>query len=524
MDEGVDTNMIDMVTAFIALKNDNPSLKCFLSVGGWSFNDGDSAKYWSDMASTESGRKSFAKSLLKLLRMYGFDGVDLDWEYPVASERGGSPKDMENYGKLIKQIRSTFDASGSELGISFTIPSSYWYLRHFDVPAYLQEDGADWANVMTYDLHGVWDGTDPYIGNITGAHTNLTEIEEAMDLLWRNNVDPSRIVMGIGFYGRSFTLKDSSCIEPGCPFNGGGEPGRCTHTSGILSYKEIMEIVEDVDIVGPFWDEKAAVMYVNWDEKQWVSYDNNVTMKQKIDWANDHCLGGVMIWALDQDTYDWQALTALLGKPVDGAALLEGGSESSLNAAEMAHAYNAFTGTDCYVTGCVDYNTGSCKAGYSVLEYVHRASYGVITQPDDHLCKTGDTTEYEDPNSQYRLICCPTDAMPTCQWSGGSSDGLCTGGSYKTCGSDSFELVQDSYFDRTGSVSCTIDARSLCCATDSALDTLNTKCYWTECDGSCSKSEYEFSKQSLTPGSSTLSQRRAPSPSIDFTLPSKLFD
>ncbi|KAL4976408.1 glycosyl hydrolases family 18-domain-containing protein [Aspergillus desertorum] len=408
--------------------------------------------------------RSFAKSLLNLLRMYGFDGVDLDWEYPVASDRGGSPKDMENYGKLIKQIRSTFDASGSELGISFTIPSSYWYLRHFDVPAYQQQDGADWANMMTYDLHGVWDGTDPYIGNIMGAHTNLTEIQEAMDLLWRNDVDPSKIVLGIGFYGRSFTLQDSSCIEPGCPFTGGGEPGQCTDTSGILSYKEIMEIVEDVDIVGPFWEETAAVMYVSWDGNQWVSYDNNVTMKQKVDWANDHCLGGVMIWALDQDTYDWQALSALLGEDVDGAALLEGGSESSLDAEEMAHAYNALPALIAIV-----------------LDYIHRASYGVITEPDDHLCKTGDTTEYEDSDSQYRLICCPTDAMPTCQWSGGSSTVY------------SFELVQDSYSDRTGSVSCTVNGRSLCCATDSSLDTLVNKCYWTECNGEYSVNQDPYS-------------------------------
>lgn len=72
--------------------------------------------------------------------------------------------------------------------------------------------------MMTYDLHNVWDGDYPYIGKVVGAHTNLTEIATAMDLLWRNNVDPSKIVMGIGFYGRSFTLKDNICIEPGCPF------------------------------------------------------------------------------------------------------------------------------------------------------------------------------------------------------------------------------------------------------------------------------------------------------------------
>ncbi|KAJ5344046.1 CAZyme family GH18 [Penicillium brevicompactum] len=500
MDEDKISNLNDMVADFIALKDDNPSLKCFLSVGGWSFNDGDSAHYWSDMASTESGRKSFAKDLLRTLQQYGFDGVDLDWEYPVASDRGGSKDDMENYGKLIKQVRSTFDDSGSSLGISFTIPSSYWYLRHFDVPAYLQEDGADWANMMTYDLHGVWDGTDPYIGNITGAHTNLTEIQQSMDLLWRNNVDPSKIVLGIGFYGRSFTLKDSSCTGVGCPFTGGGQPGRCTDASGILSYNEIMEIVENVDVQGPIWEETAAVMYVTWDDNQWVSYDNNVTMKQKVDWANDHCLGGVMIWALDQDTYDWQALTALLNKDVSSASLLEGGSENSLSAKALAHAYNQYTGTDCYVTGCVDYNSGSCKAGYSVLDYVHRASYGTITDPDDHLCKTGDTTEYEDSDSEYRLICCPTDAMPTCQWTGGSSDGMCTGGKEKTCGSNEFEIVKDSYSDRTGSTPCMVNSRSLCCATDPNLDTIVNSCFWTACNGECMKTDIEYPEYALKPG------------------------
>ena len=61
---------------------------------------------------------------------------------------------------------------------------------------------------MTYDLHGVWDGTDPYIGPIVEAHTNLTEIKQTMQLFRNVGIDPSQIVMGIGFYGRSFQLAD----------------------------------------------------------------------------------------------------------------------------------------------------------------------------------------------------------------------------------------------------------------------------------------------------------------------------
>ncbi|KAJ5934399.1 bacteriodes thetaiotaomicron symbiotic chitinase [Penicillium verhagenii] len=52
------------------------------------------------------------------------------------------------------------------------------------------EAGADWANLMAYDLYGVWDGNDPYIRSVVGSHTNLTEIKTSLDLLWRAEVDP----------------------------------------------------------------------------------------------------------------------------------------------------------------------------------------------------------------------------------------------------------------------------------------------------------------------------------------------
>ena len=54
-------------------------------------------------------------------------------------------------------------------GLTFTAPSSYWNLQHFDLPGLMKH--ADWVNVMAYDLHGAWDGKDPYIGFIVHAHT-----------------------------------------------------------------------------------------------------------------------------------------------------------------------------------------------------------------------------------------------------------------------------------------------------------------------------------------------------------------
>jgi chitinase len=160
-DETETDDVYDLISEFIDLKKTNLGLSCFLSIGGWSFNDGATASYWSDMASTAAGRKSWSKDVLSTIMKYGFDGVDLDWEYPVADDRGGSDKDKDNYIKLLKELRSVFDETGVSYGITFTIPTSYWYLRNFDISSMIDDTGVDWVNVMSYDLHGTWDGDSP---------------------------------------------------------------------------------------------------------------------------------------------------------------------------------------------------------------------------------------------------------------------------------------------------------------------------------------------------------------------------
>jgi chitinase len=86
----------------------------------------------------------------------------------------------------------------------------------------------------TLGRHGSWDSPEDYIGSYVYAHTNLTEITDALDLFWRMSVPADRINLGIGFYGRSYTLSDSKCTIAGCPFKDPGVAGECTVGPSLL--------------------------------------------------------------------------------------------------------------------------------------------------------------------------------------------------------------------------------------------------------------------------------------------------
>ncbi|KAK8857289.1 glycoside hydrolase family 18 protein [Apiospora arundinis] len=280
------------------LKNRQPGLEVWIAIGGWAMNDpGPYRTAFSDMVKSEANQDAFFESLISFMALHDFDGVDLDWEYPVAEDRGGIPEDFDNYVHMLARLRNRLNGTGRRVGISITLPASYWYLRGFNIVEI--EPHIDFFNIMTYDIHGVWDKTVNSIGPYAFAHTNLTEIQLGLELLWRNNINPQRVNLGLGFYGRSFTMKDPSCMHAGCEFSDGAHGGECTGTPGVLSAAEINRIIKNGATVT--FDEKEAVKIVTWDTDQWVSWDDAQTLKIKQDYANRRCLGGTMVWAIDLD-------------------------------------------------------------------------------------------------------------------------------------------------------------------------------------------------------------------------------
>jgi chitinase len=131
------------------------------------------------MASKKENRAAFIKSAMAFMDRYGFEGLDLDWEYPSAADRNGKPEDKENYKALVREMREAFQA---RFGISVAIPASFPYMQGFDLK--YMAPYIDWFNLMSYDLHGTWDANFAGLGPNMLPHTSLTELDRLLKPLW----------------------------------------------------------------------------------------------------------------------------------------------------------------------------------------------------------------------------------------------------------------------------------------------------------------------------------------------------
>ncbi|KAF9893489.1 hypothetical protein FE257_010801 [Aspergillus nanangensis] len=394
-----------------SLKRTQPFLKVNIAIGGWTFNDpGPTATTFSDLASSEANQRKFFKSLISFMSTYGFDGVDLDWEYPAADDRSGRLEDFANFPEFIANLKATLLSSGGRNGLSLTIPTSYWYLQHFDIKALAKN--VDYFNYMSYDLHGKWDRGNKWTGAFLDSHSNLTEIRDVMDLLWRNEIDSGKVVLGLPFYGRVFTLADRTCKEPGCIFASAGNAGNCSLEAGVLLNSELDDIRAERNIK-PSFDRDAAAQILTWDD-QWATYDDSKTFQLKLDFARTTCLGGVMVWAVSHDTYDGAYSSALVGITPHPLALAQTVNDRRISTYSQKPV--------CKWSACGE----TCKDG---LVTVSRSDSGY--RPGE-LMQDGTRCD----EGLLSFLCCPKKDVSRCGWYG-FNGGKC---SPDPCPGEMFEI------------------------------------------------------------------------------------
>lgn len=284
----------------VALKQANPALRVMMSLGAKG-----STGHFSAMISADSGRRTFIASAITFLRKYGFDGLDIDWEFPG---QGALPsEDRKNFDVLLKELHEAFRNESStthrnQLLLSVAVaPTEGFITEGYDAAVIAHY--ADFINLMSYDYH-MYKPYLPFTGHNSPLFRRKVEqgIFSTLHVAWSSEfwvergAIRSKLNVGLSLYGRSYTLLRPESHGFDAPATGTGPGG----DDGV-SYPWVCQFLKEG--ATPVLDDQSQAPYA-YKNLTWVGYDDLNSIRSKVVWTVARGFGGVMTFSLNQDDAD----------------------------------------------------------------------------------------------------------------------------------------------------------------------------------------------------------------------------
>lgn len=276
------------------LKKAYPNIKVIWSFGGWTWSGG--------FGQAAANPTAFANSCYNLVEdprwADVFDGIDIDWEYPNDCGLTCDTSGFSAYKNLIQALRTRFGANALVTSAIGAAPSKINAADYAGAAQYL-----DFIMPMTYDYFGAFAAKGP-----TAPHSALYGYsgipaaefysDAAVQLLKAKGIPASKILLGVGFYGRGW-----SGVTQAAP--GGAATGAATgsYEAGIEDYKVLKNTCPATGIVGG-----TAYAFCG---GNWWSYDTPQTMVGKMDYVHQQNLGGTFFWELSGDTSNGELINVI---------------------------------------------------------------------------------------------------------------------------------------------------------------------------------------------------------------------
>ncbi len=283
------------------VKKANPQLKTLLSIGGYQqitgAGPGASGDVpWGLVTQNQTTMQRFVDSCVSLAWNNGFDGIDLDWEFPT----GG---DQANFVKLLQMFRAKLGGAP----LTFAGAPDPAKVANFGGSAASSQ--VDWVNVMAYDFFGPWSGTAatdanaPLAANRNDPNPQAPAYNDTnlISTYISSGFPAGKVMLGMPFYGHTFAGVPNTNNGLFQTWTGPGPAGPISQQAGSLTYAEIVS--GTYASYPQYWDDASQVPYAyNPNTGVWISYDNPKSIGLKASFAKNNSLGGAMIWDLSGDS------------------------------------------------------------------------------------------------------------------------------------------------------------------------------------------------------------------------------
>ncbi len=314
------------------LKKMHPNVTVLISTGGWGASEG----LWYATQNEASMRK-FSASAVRFIRQYGFDGIDIDFEFPSETPMSGNYTQFTEsiragvatrYAQFIKILSEDLAKAAKEDGkyywLTSAVSASSWVLGGQKDSSFL--DYLDFVSIMSYDYHGGWNN---YVENQANLYPDPADGETAnQDVktlgfdwsykFYRGRVQSEKILMGVPYYTRGWTnvsggstglhgssgsplTNSTDNLNLWCDLDANGNEV----AAGANPLWHVMNVMKKNSNYKRYWDDVGKVPHIwNASNNTFLTFEDEESIQERINYVNSKNLGGVLIWVMHGD-YDY---------------------------------------------------------------------------------------------------------------------------------------------------------------------------------------------------------------------------
>jgi chitinase len=282
----------------IKLKNQQPELKNIISIGGWKRSEN-----FSFLSSTDAGRKKIAKSAIDFMKEYQFDGIEIDWQFPIY--RSITPTDMQflnhnddphNLELLLEELKTQCDELTKKCWLQVVLAP--YSIDEIEQAQLLNKS----TDAIVVDVSRIYGDSVELTDHLSPlyAKPEKRSINQTMIQLKSSGIQANKIVMAIPSFsvGWDGVSSVNNGLQQSPQKNSWGSwDSKPLGETGVYNQKSLSFFLAS-KTYSLHWDDYAKMSYLYDSQKfggHFITFESERSIAEKVNYVEKNHLAGIAI-------------------------------------------------------------------------------------------------------------------------------------------------------------------------------------------------------------------------------------